>query len=380
MVLLSCCGLAFDLGSFEVTRLQMQNAADAAAIGAVLAAENGGQTSAGLEESAQNGFTNGANGVTVKILTPPTSGSYANSSYATQAVITKQVSGVFLRTSLTLKAQATAFSVATPCVYLMSNSHSQTSLLAINESMQPSCPFYVGYNYSFNGGSSSIGGQFFVASAGGNSTGTVSPTAAFGAPTLSDPLAYLAAPAIGGCTYTNYPAVTGAATLQPGVYCGGLTINTSSQVTLNPGLYTVLGSLSINGPTLTGAGVTLYISQAYGYVAGTTSIQNVNSTLSAPTTGPLQGILYFSDRSIPAGQVNLSMQNWNQSSKTDGIFYMYGQELDLSNLNLQPVNYLGFVADHVSVHNTGFHPAANYAPLSNVNPFRPNGGAAGLVE
>ena len=250
---------------------------------------------------------------------------------------------------------------------------------AINQTIQTSCPFYIGYDYYFNGGSSSAGGQFFVASAPGNSSGSVSPSAAFGAPSVADPLGYLATPAVGGCNYTSY-TVNAAATLQPGVYCGGLTINTSSTVTLNPGTYIVLGSLSINGPTLNGAGVTFYISQGYGYMAGPTMIQNTNSVLSAPTTGALQGILYFSDRTLTAGQANLSMQNWNPNSKTDGIFYLSGQELILSNLTLSPNKYLGFVADYVSMHNTGFLPAADYTPLGGVNPFRPVGGAAGLVE
>lgn len=196
---------------------------------------------------------------------------------------------------------------------------------------------------------------------------------------MADPLGYVATPAVGSCNYNNYSAVA-AATLNPGVYCGGLTINTSANVTLNPGMYTILGSLNINGPTLKGTGVTFYLTQNGTYPYGASTIQNVNSTLSAPTTGTYQGILYFSDRLLPAAQANLTMQNWNPGSKTDGIFYLYNQELLLSNIPLQPVNYLGVVADYISVHNTGFYPAANYSSLANGNPFHPVGGAAGLVE
>ena len=379
LVLLSCCGLVVDLGDFELTRIQMQNAADAAALGAELAVEAGGQSAAGIQEAAQNGYKNGTNGVTVTIASPPTSGAYLNSPFAVQAIITKQVSGVFLRTNFTLTAKATAFGIPTPCAYFLNRSSSIVSMNAINQTIQATCPFYFGYNYYLNGGSSSSGSQFFVASAPGNSSGLVSPSPAFGAPSIADPLSYLATPAVGGCNYTGY-TVNASATLQPGVYCGGLSINTTSTVTLSPGTYIILGSLSINGPTLNGAGVTFFISQAYGYTAGPTMIQNVNSVLSAPTSGALQGILYFSDRALTPGQANLSMQNWNSGSKTDGIFYLSGQELLLSNLNLVPNKYLGFVADYASIHNTGLSPAADYSPLGGVNPFRPVGGAAGLVE
>lgn len=152
MVLLSCCGLVVDLGSFEVTKLQMQNAADAAAIGAVLAQQNGGVISAGLLEAAQNGFTNGVNNVTVSVQNSPSYGSYANSTYAVQAIVTKKVTGMLLRSSFTLKAQATAFGVPTPCVYFLSQSTAHTTLLAVNETFSGSCPLYAGYNYTSTAG------------------------------------------------------------------------------------------------------------------------------------------------------------------------------------------------------------------------------------
>jgi hypothetical protein len=379
LVLLSCCGLILDLGSFEITKLQMQNAADAAAIGAVLAQENGGSISAGLQEAAQNGFTDGASGVTVSIASQPSGGSYANSTYAIQSVVTKKVSGLLLRTNFTLKAQATAFGVPIPCVYFLNQSSAHTTLLAVNETFVGTCPLYAGYNYNFNGGSSSSGMQFFVSSRSGNSVGVVSPNPAFGTPALSDPLAYIASPTVSGCNFVN-DTVVAATTLLPGTYCGGLTITTSATVTLTPGVYIILGALNINGPTLKGPGVTFYLSQGNGYTYGASMIQNVNSVLSAPTTGTYQGILYFSDRTLPAGQANLTMQNWNPGSKTDGIVYLYNQELLLSNLTLKPVNYFGVVADYISVHNTGFNPAADYSTLAAGNPFHPVGGSAGIVE
>ena len=70
-------------------------------------------------------------------------------------------------------------------------------------------------------------------------------------------------------------------------------------MTLNPGTYIITGNLSINGPTLNGAGITFFMTQGGGTGYGTASITNVNTVLSAPTTGSLQGILFFSDRNMP---------------------------------------------------------------------------------
>jgi hypothetical protein len=380
LVLLSCCGLALDLGTFEITRLRMQNAADAAAIGAILAYQDGGYYTGGPLEAAQNGFTNGVNGVTVTVSNPATTGAYAGQLYAAQVTITKTVTGTFIRKSFTLSASATAMDVTTPCVYLLSNTTIQPSLNAINETISASCPFYAGLSYSFNGGSSSSGAQYFVAGPSANSTGTVSPATVFGAPTVADPLAYVAAPAVSStCNFTNY-SVTAAATLSPGVYCGGLTINTTSAVTFSAGTYIILGPLSINGPTLTGNGVTFYLSQGNGYSYGTTSIQNINGSLKAPTTGTLQGILFFTDRTLPNDQAGFTLQNWNAAARMDGIYYLPNQQLILSNITFKPAAYLGVVADYLRINNTNFNPAINYSSLINGNPFHPVGGATGLVE
>ena len=68
---------------------------------------------------------------------------------------------------------------------------------------------------------------------------------------------------------------------------------------MNPGVYAIQGNLNINGPTLVASGVTIYMTYGNGYAAGTTAmIQNINGTVSAPTTGTWQGILYFADRSL----------------------------------------------------------------------------------
>ncbi len=380
-VLLCFCGLMHDVGYFEVVKLRMQAAADAAAIGAVYAGENGSTFKAGgLADATLNGYTTGVNHVTVRIASPPTTGAYAGMTQAVQATITRKVSAIFFPKSFTLMAQATAMAEQTPCMYLLSQYSTAVSLNAINQTITGNCPVYMGNSYDFNGGSSDTGDQFYVASPATNSSGSVVPAPYFGAPTMADPLAYVPSPPVGGCTYVNL-SVTHASTLFPGTYCGGLSVQTSARVVMNAGVYAIQGNLNINGPTLVGTGITLYMTSGNGYAAGTTAtITNINGKLSAPDTGTWQGILYFADRSLPSGKQPLSLANWNPTSTTDGIFYLLGQQMQISNLPLKPLAYLGIVADNMSVHNTGFTLAANYTSLAGGNPFRPFSGGAGLVE
>lgn len=376
-VMIYCCGLMIDLGMMEVAQLQLQNAADAAAIGAVYAVEDGSNMAAGGAADAKlNNFVSGTNNVTVTISNPPTSGNYQGNSSAVQVTITQPFTTRFIPGKFTLRAQATGLVPPTPCVYLLAQFYTGVSLNAINQTITGSCPFYIGKSYYFNGGSSSTGNQFLLHGGASASSGSVIPAPVhYGA--MGDPLLYVAEPVFQSCTYISV-SITAAATLNPGTYCGGLTINTSSLVTLNPGTYIVVGNLNINGPTLKGAGVTFFMTTGGGYNYGTASITNVNATISAPTIGTLQGIFFFSDRNMPSGQVELSLANWNPSSTVDGILYLAGEEIDVSNIPLKAVRYNGIVADNISIHNTGWIASSDYSVLANGNPFHIIGG--GLVE
>jgi len=377
-ILLGICGLLLDVGLMENLKQQVQNGADAAALGGAYSLQNGRPMLAGALADAQvNGFVSGVNNTTVTIANPPTSGAYVGNSAAVQATVTRSYVPTFYPGSFNIGAQATALVPQLPCVYLFSQySIAQPSLNAINETINGDCPFYIGYSYYFNGGSSSSGNQFLLHGSSAKSSGTVSPSVIH-APAMGDPLGYIPQPVFGACQYNN-TNVTAAATLQPGTYCGGLTINTGAHVTLSPGTYVISGNLNINGPTLTGAGITLFMTQGGGSGYGTASITNVNTILSAPTTGTWQGILFFSDRGMPTGQAELSLANWDPSSKVDGILYLVGQEFLASNIPLQGYKYLGLVADFTSIHNTVWVTSADYSGLANGSPFQTIG--AGLVE
>ena len=117
-------------------------------------------------------------------------------------------------------------------------------------------------------------------------------------PAYADPLATLAAPPSSGPTFKNTTISGKTVTLSPGTYVGGIHITGNSKVTLMPGIYILQGGgLSVSGSSsLSGSGVTIYNAPA-------TAADEINFsgsgtiTLSAPTSGSYQGIVFFQNRS-----------------------------------------------------------------------------------
>src|SRR5271170_891495 len=110
--LLGFTGMAIDVGYLQWTRVRIQDAADAAAMAALIEAENntGNQVTAGQNNAALNGFTTGSNGVTVTINQPPKQGSLVGQANAVEAIVTKTVPtffmGMFHQSSITVNGYA----------------------------------------------------------------------------------------------------------------------------------------------------------------------------------------------------------------------------------------------------------------------------------
>jgi len=142
-----------------------------------------------------------------------------------------------------------------------------------------------------------------------SSSCATTPVPTTGADFQSDPLAYLTAPDTqGGCFQTNFKINSaGAPPLNPGKYCGGITVSGNGvSATLNPGLYILYGGgLTVSGgANISGTGVTFYNTTGAGFNYKPITVSGGSSTsLKAPTsvTSPSQGIpgiLIFQDRSI----------------------------------------------------------------------------------
>lgn len=140
-----------------------------------------------------------------------------------------------------------------------------------------------------------------ICTAGGNdvsSSATVDPKPITDCPAITDPLAKRPAPAFGSCDQTDLSLLNKTMTLNPGVYCGGMTIDGTSNVTLNPGTYVIKdGPLLITGKTyLHGSGVAFFITGGAADKMNFTA--NTHIELSAPASGPMAGLLVYEDRGL----------------------------------------------------------------------------------
>jgi hypothetical protein len=97
-----------------------------------------------------------------------------------------------------------------------------------------------------------------------------------------------------GCTQNNFSAKN-TATIDPGVYCGGMTFNANANVTLNAGIYYIDGgSFTANGGAVikSNGGVTLVFTKKNGSSWPTVTINGgATINLTPPTTGQTAGIV-----------------------------------------------------------------------------------------
>jgi Flp pilus assembly protein TadG len=387
-VLLLFCGLSVDIGMLELKKIQMQSAADAAALGGALEAERGTNNwvTIATAEAGMNGFTNGPN-TTVSIVEGATSGAYNGRYDAIQATITQSVKTVFMGALhggvFTLTAQASA--LITPCIYTLGNGSLQNySLMVYTGSLLgDSCPVYATTEDVLGGGGHVAVEAVDVSGPASSSSnaGSIWPPPVYNVPLVTDPLASTPQPSFGSCSHTSYSITSGSATISPGTYCKGLNISNAT-VTLNPGLYTITGGANWSNATVTGAGVTLFFTTGGGGGYGQFLIQNGSQvTMSAAndsstgTIPAISAILVFADRNW----THTTGQDFQLNSSEvsgDGIWYLPKAGLEVWSCGTYPYtagHYLGVVADNIFTAGTLFEPANNYSYVTTGNPFRTRG-------
>ena len=153
----------------------------------------------------------------------------------------------------------------------------------------------------------------------GGTTGCISPAPQTGAASAGDPLAGLDNPTDGVCT--PIPSIGGATvTLNPGTYCGNLSLNGSQNLVMNPGNYifksgggSSCGLSASANSSLTGTGVFMYFKDN----CDVSFTGNGAINLSAPTSGMYQGVLMFQAR----GNTVASALTGGAGQVLNGILY-----------------------------------------------------------
>jgi Putative Flp pilus-assembly TadE/G-like len=333
VVLMGFLSIAVDVGMLWTERRQMQTAADAAAIAAALALRDGDKVStAGKNASSLNSFTDGVNNVSVTINNPPASGPYAGNSTYVEAIVAQPQTTFFMRAlgynTVNLSTRAVSGAVSGPdCIYALDPSDSNAFVASGGTDITSLCGLFVDSDSTsglvVSGGSkvSFAGGIGVVASSETEAPGVAFTT---GVAPVTDPLADVRAPTVGTCTPSTASghgySSTGGDTISQGTYCGGITVSGGKTLNLNAGTYILLGGgLQVNGSSnLIGSGVTFFntvwmSSDPEGDKVGNSNqykpivFSGGSSTnLTAPSTGSLQGILFFQDRNLPSADTGPS--------------------------------------------------------------------------
>src|SRR5262249_35792305 len=139
-------------------------------------------------------------------------------------------------------------------------------------------------------------------------------------------------PTYSGCKATNYNLSGGATgSITEGVYCKGISVSGGSKLTLGAGTYILLGGgLNVSGgSTVTGTGVTFFHTAGSGKPYGNISLSGgTYVNLSAPTTGPLAGILFYQDPAV--GSATGSTFSGGTTVTLTGALYFPTTSLDYS--------------------------------------------------
>lgn len=404
VVLLGSVAMAVDVGFLWNRKRQVQTAADAAAVAAARSLLNASNdcgnanvNGAAYDVATINGFTDGSDGVTVTPSCPPADGAYAGVNGYIEVVIQQTVPTYFLRvfgyTTVNVAARAVSSNISSGnCMVVLAPTGSGAlNIHGTGTALTLDC------NVTVNSNSSTAltmgGGATLTANAvgvvGGYSGGGITPTPVTHIAPAADPLAYLQPPGVGTCASTNctvknnatFTNCTGATTngttvtLQPGVYCSAnsssAAITAKGATIFSPGTYILNGGgMVVNaGATLSGTGVTFYNTGTASTYGGITMSGNPTANLSAPTSGPLTGILFFQDRSIPVGSAASSVTGGSNSSFT-GTLYFPTSKLIFSGGG-GTAAYTIFVAYTLDLGGgTGFKVNALYSDLSGGSPLK----------
>jgi Flp pilus assembly protein TadG len=349
-ILVGGMGLGAETGYWYVTQRKLQHAVDVSAHagGARLRA---GDTKAQIDAAALNIALNtglSASMGTILVNSPPTQGSKAGDTRSLEVVLTevqpRLFSSVFSSTPVTVKTRAVSSIVANSkaCVLALSPvaSGAVTVTGSTNVNLQ-SCDVASNSNSSTSflmSGSAALsaGCVYAVGQAATTSGLTLSQCAAIktDAPVVRDPYADVAEPAaIGACRNRNVGTPNGPPTpitpsdnqpsgVKSARFCSGLDLKGS--VTFAPGLYIIEGgNMTVNGGDpnsnsvvqLSGTNVTFY------FVNGGSLKLTAKATLnlSARTSDPFSGILFFGSRTSAAASQTIT---GGAGSTLQGAVYM----------------------------------------------------------
>jgi Flp pilus assembly protein TadG len=367
-VLAGVAGLGTEVGWWLYKHKNMQSAADSGAVSAATAGSNL-LVEAGAV-TALYGYTNGSNNVTVTVHQPPSTGNYTSSPQAVEVIVSQPqsrlLSALFGSGAVPITARAVALGNAgTGCVLALDpTASSAVNVSGSNKLNLINCNLYSDSNASPSlnvSGSATVSANMVgaVGSISGASNITATNGVRAGMRAVSDPYQNFSPPETPSCDPSPQKVNNNGKilSLSPGCYSGGVTVTSGQTLDLAPGIYYFYGAkggLSVGGnATLTctsctgTSGVTLVFTGSSSSGWATASISsNAIINLTAPSSGPTQGIVIYGDRNMPAGTAfNLTgggTQNFG------GAIYLPKANLSFSGGNGTTTSCTQIIADTVT--------------------------------
>ena len=370
-ILLAFMALAVDTGILFHAKGKLQTAADAAAIAGALDYLYNGSTSsaqtAARSASGDNGYTDGAGGVTVTVNSPAASGPNAGTGGTVEAIVSKSVPLTFMSifgfSNMTVQARAVAGAptAGSTCLWLMDPNGTGLYLQGGYDIEAPGCGIYINSAspnaVSITGGGGTLNALF--AAAVGSTVGhqtSPTPVGTYTAPRRS-PWGNLTGPdptTGSGCTTwdtattTLSGALTGPGAGNTACYSMAVTLNNATFGAGTLGTSTATNSVTSSAGTLAfGNGVT--VSGTVTVFGGTIDIYsgtfnqpgNALVNIIAPTSGSYNGIALMQ----PASNTSqLQVQLGRNNQVLDGYIYAPGAQVYLQD-NGGGVLATGIVAD-----------------------------------
>lgn len=287
---------------------------------------------------------------TLQVNNPPTSGDFTGDMTAVEVIATQQIdmflAGLFFNGTPTAEARAVARTYADGnfCILTLHPNLSQAVSFEGSSAAFLGCG--IASNSTANDSISAAGSSYVsttvVSAVGGiDDGGNIESVAAFRpySNPVTNPYADLEVnddATAGGCEFNNVRARDGDI-LEPGVYCGDLTVHSNSAVTLQPGTYYLDGGdLTVNANAdVYGEDVTIIFTNSDdpGDPGEPTINGSARMDLSAAESGYFEGILFMRD---PRGDEvsDSSSYRWqvngNSSSHYFGVIYAPGVEVYMS--------------------------------------------------
>jgi Flp pilus assembly protein TadG len=355
-VLIGFVAFAIDVGMLLHAKRVMQTAADSAAIaGAAEYIAGDDYVTAARVDASQNGVTNGVNNSTVTVNGPngPLTGPFAGTPGYVEVIVSQPqptlLMSVFealvknppMRT-MTVSARAVATALASPTGLFALNPTPPGITMSNGASLGlPGAGILV--NAQGSGAVSGVAGTTIDAGTlgvvgtiadGGAIDLTLIPAPVTGISFVNNPLSSsVTPPSFNLASCLPDPHIAGGSgqgfgpTTPDGIECfNGLTISTGATPNVfAPGIYVINGNLTVTGSQggITGTGVTFYFPPGGGsYSDGGGHLVD----LTAPTSGPYAGILFYQDPSNASPMNITSDATWN----LNGVVYLPSGSLNLT--------------------------------------------------